>query len=80
MDLSIFRWQLMFRIANGGGPRQADIYLRDWSIKHELRNRAMVYDTGGVVGGGGGAIAINACVCITIILIKIKSKQVMNSK
>lgn len=38
----------MIRIANGGGPRQADIYLRDWSIKHELRNRAMVYDTGGI--------------------------------
>lgn len=24
--------------------RGADIYLRDWNIKYELRNRAMIYD------------------------------------
>ncbi|KFB36271.1 hypothetical protein ZHAS_00003390 [Anopheles sinensis] len=34
------------RLSNGGIPIQNDIYLRDWSIKHELRNRAMIYDSG----------------------------------
>lgn len=34
----------MTRIRNGGCPRQSDIYLRDWSIKNELRNRALLYD------------------------------------
>lgn len=34
----------MIRITNGGMSRQTDVYLRDWSIKNELRNRAMVYD------------------------------------
>jgi hypothetical protein len=35
-------------LANGGGkPIQKDIYLRDWSIKNELRNRALIYDNGG---------------------------------
>lgn len=34
----------MTRIRNGGSSRQSDIYLRDWSIKNELRNRAMLYD------------------------------------
>jgi hypothetical protein len=42
-----FRWQLNSRLANGGGkPIQKDIYLRDWSIKNELRNRALIYDNG----------------------------------
>lgn len=34
----------MIRITNGGMSKQTDVYLRDWSIKNELRNRAMVYD------------------------------------
>ncbi|XP_058830997.1 protein O-mannosyl-transferase TMTC1-like [Topomyia yanbarensis] len=51
----ILRWQFIVRLSNGGIPIQTEIYLRDWSIKHELRNRAMIYDTGSVVGGGSGA-------------------------
>ncbi|EDS36521.1 conserved hypothetical protein [Culex quinquefasciatus] len=39
-------WQFIVRLSSGGIPIQTDIYLRDWSIKHELRNRAMIYDTG----------------------------------
>ena len=46
----VIRWQLMVRIAKGANPRQVEIYLHDWSIKHELRNRAMVYDTPDVNG------------------------------
>ncbi|XP_055629999.1 protein O-mannosyl-transferase TMTC1-like [Toxorhynchites rutilus septentrionalis] len=42
----ILRWQFMVHLSNGGIPIQTEIYLRDWSIKHELRNRAMIYDTG----------------------------------
>uniref|UniRef100_A0A182NV99 Uncharacterized protein n=1 Tax=Anopheles dirus TaxID=7168 RepID=A0A182NV99_9DIPT len=42
----VLRWQFIVRLSNGGIPIQNDIYLRDWSIKHELRNRAMIYDSG----------------------------------
>lgn len=34
----------MIRISRRGVLGQPDIYLRDWSIKNELRNRALVYD------------------------------------
>ena len=46
----------MVRLSHGGIPIQPDIYLRDWSIKHELRNRAMIYDVGNT---------INDCVSFT---------------
>uniref|UniRef100_A0A182URF7 Uncharacterized protein n=1 Tax=Anopheles merus TaxID=30066 RepID=A0A182URF7_ANOME len=42
------------RLSNGGIPIQNDIYLRDWSIKHELRNRAMIYDSGSSSSGSSG--------------------------
>ncbi|XP_055601161.1 protein O-mannosyl-transferase TMTC1-like [Uranotaenia lowii] len=51
----ILRWQFIVRLSNGGIPIQTEIYLRDWSIKHELRNRAMIYDTGSAGGGAGGS-------------------------
>ncbi|XP_062559276.1 protein O-mannosyl-transferase TMTC1-like [Armigeres subalbatus] len=51
----ILRWQFMVRLSKGGIPIQTEIYLRDWSLKHELRNRAMIYDAGSDVGGSGGA-------------------------
>ncbi|XP_055536777.1 protein O-mannosyl-transferase TMTC1-like [Wyeomyia smithii] len=51
----ILRWQFIVRLSNGGIPIQTEIYLRDWSIKHELRNRAMVYDTGGSAHGATGS-------------------------
>ncbi|XP_062716944.1 uncharacterized protein LOC109401617 [Aedes albopictus] len=53
----ILRWQFIVRLSNGGIPIQTEIYLRDWSLKHELRNRAMIYDVGGsgaATGGGSG--------------------------
>lgn len=34
----------MLRIANGGLLHKGDIYLRDWSIKNELRHRAYIYN------------------------------------
>lgn len=45
------------RVEKGDIPIQPNMYLRDWSIKHELRNRAMIYDTGRV---------INDCVSIQL--------------
>uniref|UniRef100_A0A182ME02 Uncharacterized protein n=1 Tax=Anopheles culicifacies TaxID=139723 RepID=A0A182ME02_9DIPT len=47
----VLRWQFIVRLSNGGIPIQNDIYLRDWSIKHELRNRAMIYDSGSSTSG-----------------------------
>ncbi|XP_053677834.1 protein O-mannosyl-transferase TMTC1-like [Anopheles nili] len=51
----VLRWQFIVRLSNGGVPIQNDIYLRDWSIKHELRNRAMIYDSGGASGDVGSS-------------------------
>uniref|UniRef100_A0AAG5DPC2 dolichyl-phosphate-mannose--protein mannosyltransferase n=1 Tax=Anopheles atroparvus TaxID=41427 RepID=A0AAG5DPC2_ANOAO len=50
----VLRWQFIVRLSNGGIPIQNDIYLRDWSIKHELRNRAMIYDSGSSSSASGG--------------------------
>ena len=41
-----FRWQLLYRIANGGILHKGDIYLRDWSIRNELQHRAYIYNVG----------------------------------
>uniref|UniRef100_A0A6E8WCY3 dolichyl-phosphate-mannose--protein mannosyltransferase n=2 Tax=gambiae species complex TaxID=44542 RepID=A0A6E8WCY3_ANOCL len=51
----VLRWQFIVRLSNGGIPIQNDIYLRDWSIKHELRNRAMIYDSGSSSSSSSGS-------------------------
>lgn len=39
----------MIQRSNGFVPTQSNIYLRDWSLKHELRNRAMIYDNDNLI-------------------------------
>ncbi|XP_063709260.1 protein O-mannosyl-transferase TMTC1-like isoform X2 [Culicoides brevitarsis] len=45
----ILRWQFVIQRSNGFVPTQSNIYLRDWSLKHELRNRAMIYDNDNLI-------------------------------
>ncbi|KAL9704018.1 hypothetical protein quinque_007536 [Culex quinquefasciatus] len=56
----VLRWQFIVRLSSGGIPIQTDIYLRDWSIKHELRNRAMIYDTGSSSSSTAGGSSVGS--------------------
>lgn len=50
----------MIQRSNGFVPTQSNIYLRDWSLKHELRNRAMIYDNDNLIR----ETKVSLCVCV----------------
>lgn len=43
----VFRWHIIMYLSKGvhSSPHHTDLYLRDWQIKMELRNRAKLYDS-----------------------------------